>query len=362
VTLTPVCGHVPSEPFSGAGYTGCPYITFSPAELVFSAGQQTASFTFTPVALAPRGAPVFISWAITGADGYAWEIQVSGAPPGLGQNVPNELFLQPVPSFKFSPMPAIYIDSFAENIVVTLNQPTDLFPPFQLQIRPSALGVVVEPDILQFAPGAANTQTFSIRHVRPSAITPGGHFYSLSYAVKYAGATTAVTLLPRVVPTDVTEVRVIRYAIIPDFPTVLGLDFLKARINLTRAPFADVALVPHLPNFGSGQINVGSNPNSPSLFYPANNQVGVKVPGGRVIFDPPAVTFLAGQVVSEFKVRADRLSDNEALYLRVDWEPVFHAEDVNCYYPFAYTWHIAAASTATMAWALVAALAALLLL
>jgi len=360
VTLTPNCGHVPGEPFSSGGYNGCPYITFTPSELTFNAGQQTASFTFTPIALAPRGVPVIISWSITGSEASAWDIQISGV-NSPGNNVPSELTVQPVPSLSFSPMPAIYIDGKAEDLVVTLNAPTDFFPPFQLQVRPSVLGVVVEPDIMEFAPGASPRQTFSIRHVRPAAISPGGHTYTLTWALKFAGSFTTYTLFPRIIPVDVTEVRIVRYAIIPEFPTVLGLDWLNARINLTRAPLGDVSLVPHLPNFGPGQINVGSNPNS-AAYYPNQNQVGVKVPGGRVIFDPPAVTFQAGQIVSSFKVRADRLSDNEALYLRVDWEPVFHAEDVNCYYPFAYTWHIAAASTATLAWALVAALAALLLL
>jgi hypothetical protein len=355
-----VCGHVASEPFSGTGYTGCPYFVFTPAELVFGPGEQTKTFTMSPRAIAPKGAAVTISWSVTGADAPAWDILITGA-NSPQNNIPNELKVQPVPLLTFSPMPAIYIDGTADNLVVTLSNPTDLFPPFQLLVQPSAAGVVVSPDIMQFAPGQPLTQSFKIMHVRPAAIVPTSHTYTLSWAIKYAGATTNVDLLPRVIPVDVTEVRVVRYAIIPEFPTVLGLDWLKAKINLTRAPFGDVALVPHLPNFADGQINVGSSPGT-SDYYPNQNQVGVKVPGGRVIFDPPAVTFMAGQIVSEFKVRADRLSDNEALYLRVDWEPVFHAEDVNCYYPFAFTWHIAAASSATLAWALVAALAALLLL
>jgi hypothetical protein len=353
VTLTPVCG---------TGVSGCPYISFSPSELTFVAGQQVAYFTMTPIGIAPKGAPVIITWAVTGTDAAAWDIQLTGSVAPL-QNVPGEgVLIQPVPRLTWSPTPAIYVDGKAENLVVTLADPTTDFPPFQLVVTASSSGVAIEPDIMSFTPGSAPTQTYSINHIRPSQVAPTSHSYTLSWAIKYAGATTAIPLLPRVVPVDACEVRVVRYAIIPEFPTVLGLEWLKASINLTRPPFGDVALIPHLPNFGAGNINVGANPNSNTLYYPGQNQVGIKAPGGRVIFDPPAVTFVAGQTIAPFKVRADRLSDNEALYLRVDWEPVFHAEDVNCYYPFAYTWHIAAASTATMAWALVAALAALLVL
>ena len=322
---------------------------------------QATTFTMTPRGIAPNGVPVIISWAITGNDAAQWEIALGGQANSPQNPVPNELTVQPVPLLTFSPMPAVYIDGTTDDLIVTLAQPTADFPPFQLLVTASAAGVVIQPDIMQFSPGQVSN-TFKIIHARPSAIVPTAHSYTLNWAIKYQGTFSNVNLLPRVIPVDVTEVRVIRYAIIPEFPAVLGLDWLTARINLTRPPFGHVELVPHLPNFAVGQINVGANPGDATLYYPASNQVGVKAPGGRVIFDPPAVTFPAGQAISTFRVRADRLSDNEALYLRVDWEPVFHAEDENCYYPFAYTWHIAAASSATLAWALVAALAALLLL
>jgi len=325
VTLTPQCGTGPSATFTGAS-SGCPWLSFSPAQLVFNNNDIAKTFTFVPIGIPPNGEEVYINFAVTGASAPEFDISSgqtqSPLPDGTGITI--------IPKLNFTPIPPIYIDGSAANLTVSVSSPTS-YPNFMILIQaPNDPGVVISPNILPFSAGSTIVSSYRIDHVKTSLVDAGvTHFYKLTWSIKYQGSDKVYALSPVNIPVDVFEVRVIRYAIIPNFPTFLSLNYQLASFNITRRALADISLVPALP------ANL-------------NNQNGLKVPGGRLVFDPPVLVILSNHSTTQFHVKADRLADDQAIYLRVDWTTVAHAEDKNCYLPLIYTWHIAAASSLTL--------------
>jgi len=336
--------------------TGCYWLQFTPASLIFNGSVLTQSFTFTPVALPPQGASVYLYFAITDAgDGTSNSVDQT--------TLPSAVSLTIIPQFVFSPFPAAWIDGGISNLFVSIAAPTVLADreSLFLAVTPPT-GVVVTPSILTFS-SANLVQTFSIRHAHPQQIDTGySYSYPLQWYLSWSGRNLAnpgakvgnPSRLPLhtyslAFPPDATQVRVIRYNIQPFFPTILTLDYQDAYINISRPGFASISLIPHYPtetNVVPKVLNLNAPAGLPTVadYYPNANPNGQKVPAGKVLFNPPVIFFPAGQNIAQFQVKADRLADNEALYLRVDWQLSINEEDANCYQPFPFTWHVAPAS------------------
>jgi len=334
-----------AQPLSGASSVTltptCRFAVFSPASATFTPTSSVASFTWTPTAVPPLGGQVRVDWILSGPDALVYTIG----------NLPTNTFTI-VPPLVFSNPPLIPVDGTG---VVTIALAPGYTPtePFSVHISDDVAspGIVHSPSIFHFQTGAVNsTQSFTIQHLRPSIFgnAPLGlNGYTLNYGIRYTGANGVVSnLIYYNAPLNAVAVRVSRYDIVPDFPFTIGYRFCPAAINLTRAPLADLTLIPDLlVNSNNGRLE-GSR----------------KEPAGRIIFDTPVIFFPAGQNYAAFNVRVDRRIDEEALYYRIDWTINAHPEDAATYLPFRSTWHMGAGSVASVTSFLLLATLLLLLL
>jgi len=166
-----------------------------------------------------------------------------------------------------------------------------------------------------------------IRHIRPSGIPVGGYRLQWWFRTVSTEVANGVQLANLNVNPAYSVLQVLRYGIVPDFPFTLGYRFCTAGVNLTRPPWGTVTLTPtYLFERGGLERNEG-----------------IKAAGGRVIFDPPVISFAPGQSYQQFQVRIDRRIDDIAMYYRVDWTISTAVDDGACYLPFQSTWHVGGA-------------------
>jgi len=322
-----------------------PVISFSPATLVWGANDVAKTFTFVATSIPPAGDLA-----------QQFEIVVGGAEAQYYdyQNLFNVLRnIVVLPALTFSPIPVTYIDQAATGMTVQLAQASSFPYPadrsFSVHIfSPAPQGIHVEPSALPFSPSSAVAQSYSITHVYPNVVDSvingdltgsaaafaagflsGTDSYRLGWGIKFIGTNNIIPITNSIVPQDVQRVVVARYQIIPSFPQVLAYAWQPASFNLTRAPIAHMTLVPHQPdrdgtNGQSSRFSAG-----PAAVTGSKTTYGAGLAAGKIVTEPPAITFNPGQTVATFQVRAIFGAPNQ--YYRLDWQLSGARDDSVCY-------------------------------
>jgi len=324
-------------------------LQFSPATITFAQGQSSAQFSFTPVDL-----PLYdslipqLNVVLTGAEAQLYDY--SAVFTAL-KNV------RIIPQIQFTSMPALYVDESQENLALWVAPSTTGFPfrdqsSFVISVgvntatTPVAAAVYFEPSTFQFTSqslsGGILSQRFTVRHVRPAVFGSLNH-YDLQWNLRFEGSS-ALLDITSFVPLDAQRVILKRYQVEPDFPFTLDFSWQQASFNITRGPLAPLTFTPHQA-FEDGIVSFSYGPG--------------KTAGGRVLFEPPVVSFEPGQTVSQFQVKAIPGSDQRLVYYRVQWLVDGNADDLVAYRDIQYnpaqdsndygsysyvTWHLAPAS------------------
>jgi hypothetical protein len=326
-----------------------PAITFTPSTLTWAPNDVAKTFTFVPTTIPPSG-----DWA------QQFEIIVGGSEAQYYdyQNVFNVLRnIVILPALSFSPIPVTYIDQAATGMNVQLAQASPSFPypadrAFSLHIfSPAPQGIHVEPSALPFSPSTGVSQTYSITHVYPNVVdsvidgdltgsalafaagfNSGTDSYRLGWGIKFVGTNNIIPITNTIVPQEVQRVVVARYQIIPSFPQVLAYAWQPASFNLTRAPISHMTLVPHQPDRdgANGQrARFGAPAGAADALSKLRNTYGAGLAAGKIVTEPPAITFDPGQTVAVFQVRAIFGAPNQ--YYRLDWQLSGARDDSVCY-------------------------------
>jgi len=337
---------------------------FSPATLTFNAGTLAVQFQFTFTGLQNTDTLVRqLNIAVSGAEAaiYDYSAIFSGFQG-----------IRVIPALSFSPIPSIYTDGKAEGLWVALTGSlgTGQFPAgqpcddeFTLHIASSqSAGVYLEPDTLVFSGNrlqSGTTQYYRIVHTNPRVFGTARK-YTLTWKIKYTGlkAPGETVDITNWVPQDVQQVLLARYQINFNWPGILSFDWQQGQVNITRILVAHLTLTPAQPSpLDSGAVS----------------SRGAHTPGGRVIFEPPVISFSPGQQVAKFWVKAEPGQDPSAIYYRVDWTITGHLDDVTNILEWAFpsdngrsgsqlaTFHIGSAMTVYASFFLIAILAFALL-
>jgi hypothetical protein len=320
-----------------------PVIAFSPATLTWGPNDVAKTFTFVPTSIPPAGdlAQQF-EIIVGGQEAQYYDYQ------NLFNVLRNIIIL---PALSFSPIPVTYIDQAATGMTVQLAQASSSFPypadrAFSVHIfSPAPQGIHIEPSALPFSPSSAVSQAYSITHVYPNVVdsvinldlagpfaagfASGTDSYRLGWGIKFIGTNNIIPITNSIVPQEVQRVVVARYQIIPSFPQVLAYAWQPASFNLTRAPIAHMTLVPHQPERDGA--NGLSQRTSAILGGTAGpkNVYGAGLAAGKIVTEPPAITFNPGQTVAAFQVRAIFGAPNQ--YYRLDWQLSGARDDSVCY-------------------------------
>ncbi len=312
------------------------YLRFEPASLGFSPGVLTQSFSFTPTMIPATqqynssddmtSVIAGVNVVLGGADAALFDVAALSAAFSSGMLI--------IPELDVSPAPAIYTDGESEpDMVVVLkdgaaNSLTNGLPDsmggayngFKLHVSARTTdgdllpNVYVEPSVLEFSSATSQAlRSFHIRHTH-STVLSGLDSYDLRYELRFAGESLASAVdISSYMPQHARTVMLKRYNIVPEFPKLLSYWWQYASFNLTRANQGHVALTPYMPPL-DGQ--------SPEPIY-----AGHATATGRVVFDPPVITFSPGQLVATFLVKAARGFESESGYYRVDWKLHGHSDD-----------------------------------
>ncbi len=242
-----------------------------------------------------------------------------------------------IPELYITPIAPIFTDGQSDDILVTLldngdtssTLPSDVgdYNAFTLHIIASGYeNVYIEPSVLEFS--SANTgavRKFTIRHTGTFQFS-NINSYAISYYLKYGGNHFDQSHdITSFLPAHARQVTLKRYSIIPNFPKVLSYGWQQAAFNLTRSNEATLTLIPHMPLLDGASMSDGQ--------YSKTSFGGDAVAGGRIQFDPPVVVFTPGQMVSQFKVKANPglTGGADSVYFRIEWEINGHPEDVSNY-------------------------------
>jgi len=323
-----------------------PVIVFTPSTLTWGPNDVAKTFTFVPTSIPPAGDLA-----------QQFEIIVGGSEAQYYdyQNVFNVLRnIIILPALSFSPIPVTYIDQAATGMSVQLSQSSATFPypadrAFSLHIfSPAPQGIYVEPSALPFSASSGLSQSYTITHVYPNVVdsvinlaaegvpaayaagfASGTDSYRIGWGIKFIGTNNIIPITNTIVPQEVQRVVVARYQIIPSFPQVLAYVWQPASFNLTRAPIAHMTLVPHQPDRDgtNGQSSRFTLAGAPVVA--AKNTYGAGLAAGKIVTEPPAITFDPGQTVAVFQVRAIFGAPNQ--YYRLDWQLSGARDDSVCY-------------------------------
>jgi len=259
-----------------------------------------------------------------------------------------------LPGLSFSPIPVTYIDQAATGMSVQLSRMSGTFPypadrAFTVHIfSPAPQGIHIEPSALAFSPSSAVSQSYSITHVYPNVVDSvingdltgtaapfaagflsGTDSYRLGWGIKFVGTNNIIPITNTIVPQEVQRVVVARYQIIPAFPQVLAYTWQPASFNLTRAPIAHLTLVPHQPDRDGTNGQSARFSAAGAAVTGPKNTYGAGLAAGKIVTEPPAITFDPGQTVAVFQVRAIFGAPNQ--YYRLDWQLSGARDDSVCY-------------------------------
>jgi hypothetical protein len=320
-----------------------PAIVFTPSTLTWGPNDVAKTFTFVATSIPPAGdlAQQF-EIIVGGSEAQYYDYQ------NLFNVLRNIVIL---PALSFSPIPVTYIDQAATGMTVQLAQATATFPypadrAFTLHVfSPAPQGIYIEPSALAFSPSSALSQSYSITHVYPNVVdsvingdiagpfaagfTSGTDSYRLGWGIKFVGTNNIIPITNTIVPQEVQRVVVARYQIIPSFPQVLAYAWQPASFNLTRAPIAHMTLVPHQPDRDGANGESSRFTAAGAAVVAAKNTYGAGLAAGKIVTEPPAITFNPGQTVAVFQVRAIFGAPNQ--YYRLDWQLSGARDDSVCY-------------------------------